>query len=559
MRRPATFGGVIGLAGVTSGYYFGDAPVPALAVLAAMSVALLAIGAWAAGVSFPTTGGRVRRATVPAMALLLVTTATAGPVVADHNTGHSLGFQDCDAEDSLIGAFLSGFGSPNDDGKCRFNPDDQSTAGADLKAIAKTQNEAVQDFIDAEFRYLPHERASLWSETKFATIESLNNNKTLAEAKNHVNQTIGDYAANKYEITLNKWNDTVAVAEYINEADPKNLSAGYNVTGFATVRITGTIDDDSVNMYPADNFSKTFRTPVLYNTADNEPKLAGPRWLDHNYINTTILSISGENKSDLPTTNDGDYYYTGNEITYDYNGSQDLWSPGRMYNLYTDKDVQSLNYNDYFNNFRDNAMPFVEETYNQYQAGDLDKSELLSAYDLAGRANTNYNTTGYYGFAATQMASLGWETDLNTSFSVTSNGTTYDGYLFYTGNDSITFQNGTTYDPTSYTGAFFMSYQTKNGSDTTELTENFTVSRLTNPKNGESLNKTTTEQYVYDTGNASRLQEELNQTSKLREELEEQESTTGGGGGGPLGANATTGLAIVAAVGAIYAIGRSRD
>ncbi|PSQ57655.1 hypothetical protein BRD22_01665, partial [Halobacteriales archaeon SW_8_68_21] len=97
----------------------------------------------------------------------------------------------------------------------------------------------------------------------------------------------------------------------------------------------------------------------------------------------------------------------------------------------------------------DNLAVAIEETLANYDANELNATDFLSPTEIASRASTDYQETGYYGFAATTLAAQGYSGNLNTSHTVAlASGETVDGTLFYTGDDLTQIENGTQYDPT---------------------------------------------------------------------------------------------------------------
>lgn len=88
---------------------------------------------------------------------------------------------------------------------------------------------------------------------------------------------------------------------------------------------------------------------------------------------------------------------------------------------------------------RSGVDSLADGVYNQYEAGDLNMSDIVRPTTIAKKAGTNANTTGGNQYAAIQLAALGYSGDLNssTTVNVTVNGSTtqYDGTLFYTADD----------------------------------------------------------------------------------------------------------------------------
>lgn len=221
---------------------------------------------------------------------------------------------------------------------------------------------------------------------------------------------------------------------------------------------------------------------------------------------------------------------------------------------------------------KDNVDAYVDAVYANYSAGELNTSDLLDPTEIYQEASTDRNTTGYYGWASIQLASIGagGNTEHSHTINTTYNGSNvlWEGTLFYTGDDLGTIESGTTYDPSAYNGAFLMAVQLgENESAIRELKNNFTVVETVDVRTGETIQNTTVEKKVYSTTNASELEYELQQLRELRQEYENQttfaSSGGGGGGGGDGGFNIgfglgdSAGVVVVIVVLAAIALARS--
>jgi hypothetical protein len=220
---------------------------------------------------------------------------------------------------------------------------------------------------------------------------------------------------------------------------------------------------------------------------------------------------------------------------------------------------------------------YVNTTYQEWEAGNLTTEDIAdsSPMTIGSMAATERNTTGYYGYANAQLASLGLSGDTNASHvvSTTLNQTNYTdtgrayeqtpvnvtGTLFYTGDDNQTFQTGTTYNPDNLNGVVYMSVasMTNRTSGETvpyeggfyEVESNFTVEDATNVRTGEPVNTTTMEPVDYSTTNVSQLSEELDRLKELRDYYEQQQAAAGGGFSLNFGGTGTgIGIALAAVV-----------
>ncbi|WP_255151333.1 hypothetical protein [Halorarius halobius] len=481
---------------------------------------------------------RGRRVGSVALAGLLVTSTFAGAGVAATTCEFS-------TTGTAIQSFLYSLGATDSPlgGECTHTADKSDIA--DLQAMAETAASANHTFVRSQYNFAKDRRAVAWSEGKLATAHALNNGSNVSVAKEQFNQSVVDYYEKPYIHTLAAWQNRVSVLEYLFKADPQNttVTPSYpdrDIEGFVTVNLT------QYNNGSDWSYTTDIRVPVwsLNGLAMWEPPTFGndPN-LVINSINNSSAYIPSTNNdtSSLPNSFD-----TNVDPRFVYNGTHQTVIMKQ--NIY-DVEVSYYSLWEPSLQIRANGGPFVEEVYQKYEAGELNASDLLGTAELAGRSSTSYNSTGYYSFLAVEMATLGWHSDLNTSFTVDYNGSTYNGQVFYSGDDSVTFENGTTYHPVNYNGSFYMAAQTANGSKVLPLEDNFTVTRLTNPVSGDDLNKTTTEQYTYATGNASALQAELDKLAELREELKEANSAASGGSDSDSGVGAKVIIGVLALVG----------
>ena len=181
----------------------------------------------------------------------------------------------------------------------------------------------------------------------------------------------------------------------------------------------------------------------------------------------------------------------------------------------------------------------------------VNDTDLVDPYMLASQLNTDLNTTGYYGYAAAELALLGLPlTGLNKTISITVDNETYEGFLFTDWN--TTFEVNQTYDPTGH----LVYFVTDDG--LYKIDENFTITDIRD-KQGNELTNTTIIKYVNHTGDATKLLEELAELRQLYDEYLAMQSTGGGGSGwwSSLDQTAKLGVIAIGAI-AVYAIFRRR-
>jgi hypothetical protein len=190
-----------------------------------------------------------------------------------------------------------------------------------------------------------------------------------------------------------------------------------------------------------------------------------------------------------------------------------VWSTSKLTSLISQIDNQ-------YNIIISNLATYL----NEVQASNLtvNESDLIDPYVLATLLNTDWNTTGYYGFAAAELALMGLPlTGLNKTINVTIGNETYEGFLF--SNLNTTIEKGQTYDPAGY----IVYLLTDNG--LVKVTEPFMVTNITDNE-GNELQNTTFVKYVYHSGDIQKFVEEMQKLRELYEEYLAMQTVSGGSG-----------------------------
>ncbi|WP_049968438.1 hypothetical protein [Haloferax prahovense] len=448
--------------------------------------------------------------------LLVATASTSGVVPGASPVGDAQAvevFQDCGIEDSITFAILSGFLSPNDEGMCRFNPADsteyENVSKTDAFASYKSHNESLAVFVDTTSNFQQDAKTVAWTKAKMTLINELNNGSSKAQAVAAANQTVEDYYARHERQTMVGWNVFASHLWYIQNSTPLTIEIGGGYSG--------TFDSKTTKTKTLVNGSDV----VVYELTDTGGTTSFSPW--DVYQNP----LKAENPDTL-----------SNEKAIDTERVRNLW----------------VNYRTQTDQVKSNVDAYADGLFAEYESGELNSTDIarLNPTMIASEAATEHNSTGYMSFAAIQLAAMGYSGDLNASHTVTVNGTTLNGTLFYTGNDSSTgWETGQTYEMGQYNGTFYMAYQpddTNQSSDIVDLSTygtNFTIESAVNTNTGESVNTTQPQQYVYASTNVSDLDEELDQLAKLRQEYED--SLNGGGSSGGLNTQVIGGALLVGA------------
>ena len=190
----------------------------------------------------------------------------------------------------------------------------------------------------------------------------------------------------------------------------------------------------------------------------------------------------------------------------------------------------------------------VNNTYSEYQAGEINDSDLVDPYQLSADYSAG---DSFQSWASAQLTSLGHNGpdafESTGSFTVTTGGSTYQGMLFSDSNPtSGEFVNGSTYDPSAISGNQYL--VTEN--EVMELTENFTINSIEDTS-GDGLQNATVESRTYTVSNHSELLQQYEALSEYRAAVETREQNLRNSGGGALlgGSNNMGLIIIVAAIG----------
>ncbi|KAA9411130.1 hypothetical protein EGO51_01030 [Haloarcula hispanica] len=199
----------------------------------------------------------------------------------------------------------------------------------------------------------------------------------------------------------------------------------------------------------------------------------------------------------------------------------------------------------------------VDGTYSQYQAGEINNSDLVDPYVLASQQSPGDD---FQGWAASQLTLMGTNAPENFDqigrFEVSNGGSEYEGVLFSQENPaSGQFESGKTYDASTLGGTQYVVTNDR----IVELNGNFTIGNITNT-DGETVKNVTIEKTTYKTTNVTELKQQYEDLAKRRAEIEAREQNLGGSAGGGLLGGSSSSLVIgLVAVAALYAVSQRRS
>jgi len=514
-----------------------------------------------------------------ALALLIVLAAVAGPMTGSAAADPTIS-TNCGFDDAVRGIYSTV--DPEVD--CGIYDDSAETATAqDAYANSLALADSRDAYITTRHNLANDLRGVLWMKGKAAAIRALNNGSTEAEMQAAFNESVYDHASQMVRNDIRRQTAAANQLKYLSAmTGGTNTTVGANVNAYASLYtvwyrlpngeyIRGQLPMDDGGQLDSIAFGTTYSESQNDRWDPGEIARWNRSW-EHGSISATANKIQvGNATSSAPYNRDNQHTVPA------MNSTQSADAAGQVI--------------DQANQVTQNGQVWVSEAYAAYEAGNVTAAELWDPVTLAQEASTDYDSTGYYSFANSELSAIGLTGDVNTSHIVDTqvtissynggpNGTnasyetttynaTLEGTLFISGPDSMSLETGQTYDPATLSGTVYMTIAESTDRDTgdpingtgsrIELTEPFTIRDATNVNTGESVNVTNAEDKDYSTANASRLQEQIDRLIAERRALEDarsrqtsDESQTAGAGfpwpdsqQGPVFIIATILLAIV--------------
>lgn len=484
----------------------------------------------------------LRRVGAIAFALLLVSTVVLSGAMGPASPVQRVSAEWSEECDLLDSAFLAAYNTIVGNGGCRWvsatQEEVENLTSTDAYASGLALKDSADSYTTTTGNFMQNTRTVAMSKAKITLINELNNGSAESVAQDRVNETIRDYYSRIQASIIKDWNAKATQIIYLN-----NTSVGLQVERYTSTSYTG--------------------MPAPYELRNQTYTLANGSTMVVKSIGTIgqLYEISPVSSST--------YTYAGYvEVEDNDTGS---WTPilysaeygmaGSAYegNVPPNRTTMLLDESESQEQYTiDNMDPYVDAVYAQYAAGEISSTDLALSDPsvIAAEASTSLESTGYYSYAAIQLAAIGAGGNINTSHTIqTGDGTTLNGTLYYTAQDTpeTGWQTNETYNITDYNGTFYFVVQKDDGNasvvDLSNYGSTFTITEAVNTNTGEEVNTTVIHRYVYESTNASALAEEIDRLRELRQLYKQQALTGGGGGsGGGLGNTQMIGVGVILAL-----------
>lgn len=463
------------------------------------------------------------RIVAAALAILLITAGVSGPASQPAAATH-----DCDELDALI-AFAT-FTTVNGD-KCTNNHVDhaiQEMKEADGQQTemdiysSATELSGNDEANGATFdNYLNDTESAAWMKAEIAIAQSYENETTESLARVRAKEAIADYYSVKAVNLIQQVNATVQELRYLsgvaqNESDVSGDFVHLRTHGDApssgdAYRIRGNVTTETVTL-PNGTKQDVLAIPTHEgDDQDNNPVLS--------ILNDDVTEFNGHS-----APKDG---WTGEIIV---EAPNDNYEPIEAYDFSDDvsrwNQIQQQN-----DDLQAEVDPFVNSTWDSYQSGDINTSEVISRNNLMfnyGTEATGNESNLYNSVAA--LSTLGLDTpNLNGTgtMEVVYQNDTYHGLVMASEAPGGIWEVNTTYDASNIEGHTLL--VTTEG-ERIQLDGEFTIAAIS-ARDGSDMENVTAERVVYKTSNTSEQLEKMETLLEFREEVEAAEASSGGGSG----------------------------
>ena len=442
----------------------------------------------------------------------------------------------------------------------KLNESDNTEAKLDIHANARIVHTKNQETFTVVDNYLEDSRNIAWIKAKTAIIEELNSGGTESSAITRAKTAIRDYYSTKQVNLIRQWNSTMTSAHYMRNKAKSVFGDNY-VQFNATGELTSWRSSD-----------KHGEGPYYQGKSNSTVTLINGDTVGIKGLKYEVGFYTSGNLADEGTTwNTGHTDFTGNVVkASNEDGKYEaIVHAVEVPPPTSDHDrVDLVRLNEFKQRWDaiksqkdqmiSNVDPFVNSVYTSIVEGQINVSDLHDPYTLGSEFTSQYNQTGWYGYAIGNLGLLGVQVpDLNRTslMNVSVNGHYYNGMVtgnFSQWNNSL--QINQTYQLPA-DGTFNLITE---GGEIMDITGATLEINSAQSKAGDPLEVVQYRDYNYQTTNVTQLEEQLAQINELQEEIEqlEQQILAGGGFSFPdLGSLGPKALGLIL-VGAAVLIGR---
>lgn len=459
------------------------------------------------------------------LAVLVVASVATMPVSANAWFGAEDGDETCNVKDQLASGVTLMWYSDDD---CFETPSANVTEGdaeqtkIDLLSSAEAAKTNSDIYMSSIKNHLQDTETTALIKGKNAYIRALNNGSSKVTAKRKARIAVGDYYAVKQKNLVQSWNSQIIHGRYMHDvaANASGVSPGYvsKVTGN-----TGVISTDHTVTWQ--NRTKSFE---LVNTSSVDVRQVKIHTDAKNNYGNEI----GSQTKQFDITTGSHTAHSG----LDAGNIQAIAvaAPNSNHNQ-----LEYIRFSDYSSRWsqiesqhsdvKDQVFTFIDQTYDSYQTGQIENSDLVDPYVMQQEYSPNDD---FQTWAVSSLTTMGLNSPENMSsfayVNLTYSGADYQGVLMSDSNPADgSFERGSTYNASAITG---QQYIVTSGSFQ-ELEGNFTITDIRSSE-GQQVSNVTIKEKNYSTADITEYQQTMNDLQKDRAEWEawkkEQQSSSGG-------------------------------
>ncbi|PTD94502.1 hypothetical protein C9439_02205 [archaeon SCG-AAA382B04] len=415
---------------------------------------------------------------------------------------------------------------------------------ATIYDYANYMSQDSENILTVQSSHIKDVRNLVWSEVKYSTIQNLNNGTSRTTMKIKARQSVEDVYSRIEKNLVLQLSQQIKTLKHLEELNNNRSTELDNIAHIQARHIYYSWGNRHSNSYSRDIDSNDFyqRNVTLLNGSnvsvwDIEDLQFPKRSYSHGDGSFDVAPYPDENaySGDLAPGSWVELRHKSFATASEF----EIWDPTDVYR----QNNENTNWNDVFGlissentMMKDNAEVFVNETYNEYQTGDLNISNIIDPSVLMSQMSSNFNTTGYYGYAGTQLAMMGINSSIQNRFTIhvyesdtvpTWEGKNITGMMFTDHKfENNTLRKGIVYNTSSWEKDELCYMVT--GTGIHRLHTSFEIVNITNYRTGESLANVTFEQYNHQTLNTTNLSKQFEGLMKIYNTSENLSGTTPG-------------------------------